>query len=283
MNFLVDKFKKYRPKPTYPSYPCYHTGLYLEDYFYNYYYNNNIETRRTFIPVSWTTLYIENKTSGLQQLLDSLDPNDSYFIISQHDDAVKEKLPKNTIRFCAGGNSGGIPIPLVCSPIPKKDIPKNDKDLLCSFNGSITHHIRQKLVYTLKNKNHSIIEAGIWSISVGVEKYKRYLDVATRSRFLLCPRGYGPHSFRQYEAFQLGCVPVIITDIRFLPWEDTLNWDDFAIITNDIDNLYETLEKVSDERYNSMLATGQQIYNDYFTLEGTCKQIIKKLNMEIDL
>lgn len=275
---MLDRFDKYRPLPKYPTYPPYHTGFYLENYFYNYFISNNIKTNRIYIPINWTTCYIENKTDGLQEILDSLDQSLSYFTVSQHDDAIKEKLPKNTKSFCAGGNSGGIPIPLVCSNIPLTDIPtKTDRDLLCSFYGSITHPIRQKLVNQFKNKPNTIIHGHSWSININKNDYFNYVNTAVRSKFLLCPRGYGLQSFRQYESFQLGCVPVIITDNRFLPWEDELDWESFSIITNNINNLYEILQNISDKKYNDMLMIGQKLYNNYFTLEATCKNIIKRL------
>lgn len=277
---MLETFEKYRPLPTYPTYPPYHSGLYLEDYFYKWYYENNINTERILIPVSWTTCYIDKKIEGLQSQLHELDHSKKYFTICQYDDGIKENLPPDTIQFNAGGNSGGIPIPLVCSKIPAKDIQKyksNKKDILCSFSGSLTHQIRSILCVCLKGKPNCCIQVKNWSPSVDKNEYENYLSVATRSKFLLCPRGYGLNSFRLYEAFQLGCVPVIITDKLFLPWTDELNWEDFAIISQDIKNLYFLLENISEADYNSMLMVGRRLYEDYFTLDGMCKQIYKRL------
>lgn len=277
---MLKIFKEYRPSPEYPTYPPYHAGFYLEDYFYEWYYKNNITTERILIPVSWTTCYIDKKTNGLQELLDKLDNSKKYFTICQYDDGIKERLPKDTLQFNAGGNSGGIPIPLVCSKIPNSDIEKyksQSRDLLCSFSGSITHQIRAILCVCLRDKPSCCLQIKNWSPSVDKNEYENYLSIATRSKFLLCPRGYGLNSFRLYEAFQLGCVPVIITDKLFLPWIDELNWEDFAIISQDIKNLYFLLENISEADYNSMLMVGQRLYEDYFTLDGVCKQIYKRL------
>lgn len=275
-------FKQYQLTPSYSPYPPYHSGDYLETYFYKYLIENNIKTKRIFIPISWTACYLENKTDGLQKLLDSLDNNKSYFVVSQHDDAVKEKLPDDTVRFCAGGNRGGIPIPLVCSPIPKQDIIKyssQNRDLLCSFSGSITHSIRLKLVNVFNNlQDVSIQYNDYWTRNISKERYYEYITTALRSRFLLCPRGYGLNSFRLYESFQLGCVPVVISDKNFLPWEDELNWDSFAVINNDIENLYELLSSISINQYQDLLNNGKKIYENYFSLYGTCNQIIKRIN-----
>ena len=55
------------------------------------------------IPVFWTNCYLQNETAGLQELLDTLNPHFQYFCVSQHDDAINEKLPPNTLHFNAGG------------------------------------------------------------------------------------------------------------------------------------------------------------------------------------
>ena len=78
---ISEIFQDYRPEPQYPVYPPYHTGFYLEDYFYDWYCRNSIETDRVFIPVSWTTCYIDQKTQGLQEALNKLNPNDRYNIL----------------------------------------------------------------------------------------------------------------------------------------------------------------------------------------------------------
>ena len=70
--YLNDFFSEFRPEPNYPIYPPYHTGLYLEDYFYKEYNKENIE-HIFYIPVSWTTTYIQNQDNNLQEKLNSLE------------------------------------------------------------------------------------------------------------------------------------------------------------------------------------------------------------------
>jgi len=278
---ITDKLSIYRPTSFHLPYPPYHKNEYLEEFFYKYLINNQILTTKVFIPVYWTECYLQKKLNGLQKILDELNDDLLYFTVSQHDDAILEKLPKKTQKFCAGGNSGGIPIPLVCSKIPdddKKCYRVSSRDLLCSFHGSITHRIRQRMVDHLKNKPNISINTKKWSQYIDKQNYFQYIYYAMRSKFLLCPRGYGLNSFRLYESFQLGCVPVIVTDKLFLPWCDELNWTEFAIIISDTSKIYDTLVNISNEQYRKMLYIGQTLYEDYFTLEGTCKQIIKRVN-----
>lgn len=276
---LNDRFADFRPSPTYPVYPPYHRGLYLEDYFYDWYRDAKESLNRTLIPVSWTTCHIEGKTRGLQEALNELDPSGKYFTVCQHDDGVQCVLPPDTIQFNAGGNSGGIAIPLVCYPLPVMTRQEVQKEYLCSFVGSVTHPIRRKIAETLNAYQDCPIVMKGWSPSVSQIDLNIFINISLKSRYILCPRGYGLNSFRLYESFQLGAVPVIITDRPFLPWCDELDWNTFSVIIDEenIPNIREILLSIKEEEYNSMLSTGQGLYSDYFTLEGVCEQIGKRV------
>ena len=270
-----------RPTPTYPTYPPYHKGAYLEDYFYNKFIKDNPEVNRDYIAISWTTLYCENKDKNIQSFLDSLDQSKQYFTVLQHDDAPRHRLPPNTICFSAGGNVQGnniIPIPLICS---KLDITNKNlkKETVASFVGSLTHPIRLKMATVLSNDKNYQIWLKHWSPSIDKNEFELFLDCAAKSKFLLCPRGYGLNSFRLYESFQIGCVPVIITDNPYLPWTDEINWNDFSILITekDIPNIKNILENIGDEHYQKLLKNGQLLYFDYFSMDGLYNNIIKRL------
>ena len=280
---LEKLFEAYRPTPTYPTYPPYHTGPYLEDFFCDYYYNNNAKTDRIFIPVSWTTCYIDKKVEGLQDALDNLDQDKKYFTVSQYDDGISQALPPDTIQFNAGGNSGGTPIPLVCSRLIK--LPECiDKKIFASFVGSMTHPVRHEMYNHLREKPDCVLEIKTWSPTVTDDNFYNFISTAMRSKFLLCPRGYGLNSFRLYEAFQLRCVPVIITDKFFLPWSDELDWNEFAVLIHEdmIPEIYNILSSIDDEHYQRMLDKGMELYENYFTLFGVYNQIIRRLLNEIE-
>ena len=174
---LIEIFSNFRPNPKYPTYPPYHEGLYLEDYFFDYFTKNNIQTDRYYIPVFWTTCYVDSCFSGLQEIINTLDPNLKYFTVAQHDDAIRERLPKDTISFNAGGNGGGIPIPLVCSPIKDEVKPKLEKDIFCSFVGSITHPIRNMMYQTLINNPKYVISARNWTSSVSENDFNNFINI----------------------------------------------------------------------------------------------------------
>lgn len=279
MNIPLDFFT---PRPNYPTYPPYHKGLYLEDYFMDFLVKTNPITDRFFIPVSWTSYYNNGMPWNiLQAFLNSLNPQLAYYTVSQHDDAPAQRLPPNTKVFSAGGNYSGpncVPIPLICSPI---DVPEpKPKDIFCSFVGSATHGVRNELYGAFKQDSDFLFTQGGWDITVSDDKLNHFIDVTNRSKFVLCPRGYGKSSFRLYETMQIGAVPVYVSDDHYLPWADELDWSEFCVIVKQeqISDLKNILQNISDEKYNSMLKRIKKVYPLYFTLDATCHQILKRVN-----
>jgi hypothetical protein len=277
-----------------PAYPPYHEGKYLERYFIDFYKEKRNEIDQTgyhFLPVCWTDLYLyrADLLNHLQDVFNSLDPNLKYFTVSQHDDAPFQILPPNTLKFSAGGNQPNcIPIPLICSGI--KNIEKKEKDIFCSFVGSvcqsipgpgkIAYDLRMNMLECLVNKPNYVLKPRQWSAKIENDRQDLFLDITSRSKFTLCPRGYGTTSFRLYEAMQLRSIPVYIYhETPYIPFSDQLDWNKLAVLinSNDMSNIDDILNDISDEKYNEMLDYTQSIYSKYFTLDGMCDNILKYL------
>jgi hypothetical protein len=273
---LFEEFKEFRIPYVGPVYPPYHKGLYLEESFFDGFVNQGQTIKQYFIPVFWTSCYLQNKTKGLQEKLSELDPEKEYFCVSQHDDAIKEKLPTKTTHFSAGGNFGDIPIPLICSPI---SYPTRDKKVFCSFVGSITHPIRQKLDDALRGRAGFEFYSKNWTPSISSTGEELFLRKTSESIFSLCPRGYGASSFRFYEALQLGAVPIFVTDKAWFPFDDVVDWDSFSIRIHESeiqgipDILVEMVPFAS-----KMVEAGKEAYNQYFSIHAFPKQIIRILD-----
>ena len=280
----LNKFEKYVLDFPQVPYPTYHVGKYLEEYFIDFYFKNKNEfdsTGYTFIPVSWTNIYNNHNqlVNDLQKDLNQLDYSKNYFTVSQHDDAPKEKLPPNTIKFSAGGNQPNcVPIPLICSPIP--NVKPVDKDIFCSFVGSATHPVRMEMLHHLVNKEEYILKPKHWSLSIQDKRKDLFLDITSRSIFSLCPRGYGATSFRLYEAMQLGAIPVYIyTDEPYTPFNDILNWNDVCVLidSKDMNKIDYILKNISKQKRNEIILNIKNVYNELFTLEGMCLNILNHL------
>lgn len=264
MNYenLVARSKHLRPDSNYPVYPPYHQGPYLEEYFFNQYR----PTERLYLPIFWTACY-NTGVGGIQEFLNTLDQDKAYFTVSQHDDAPREHLPPNTKIFNAGGNQGGIPIPLICSPFP--EIKKCERDIFCSFRGAITHPIRQKMTEVDPRLVIEIVQPSSFD-TIG-----RFEDLLARSVFSLCPRGYGATSFRLYETIQYESIPVYLYDKLWLPYQEELNWNEFAVLIHEseIHRLAEILNTINIDKMQNKL----QEVKRFFTLLEVCKYITSKL------
>lgn len=287
-------FKDVRPTWSLPQYPPYHRGPNLEEYFYKFYMTHRPEfdaTGYTLIPIFWTMCYWQNRQ--LQPYLDALPKDKKYFAVSQHADAIKEKLPEGSVAFCSGGNNGGIPLPHVTSGVPEKyrpdltdieDLTGRSKKHFCSFTGAVdTHKIRKELHKQLHFRQGYVFNNSSWELDVPQEKQDLFMVTTRNTKFTLCPRGYGPQSFRTYESIQLGSVPVYIhDDNKWLPFDDIVPWDKFAVLVhvNDIDLIDRRLRQISDMQYMSMRAMGTIVYNTLFSLGGVSQQILKHLQNE---
>lgn len=255
--------------------------MYFEKYFYNYIQQlNNNEITQKYIAVFWTELQNSHYNKDkLQNSMNQLNKDNKFFTIVQHDDGINISLPNNVTVFGMGGN-GHIPLPLTYENIELFKIYKNNqKNIFCSFVGSITHNCRQIMINHLYDKKDILIMTSPWSNQIEPNKQTNFLNVTSSSRFTLCPRGYGKTSFRLYEALNLNSIPIYIYDDCFLPYTEILDWSKMAIIIhiNDIGNLYSRLKSISDEQIHEMLEYYKK-YEYLFTYKGMSDYIFNKVN-----
>ncbi len=274
-------------RPTEVVYPPFKNGLYLEEYFSKY---NKIRENR-YIDVFWTNIQIDPKFGGFRNIIAQLLPqnypeilNQKYFTVVQHDDGVMFKLPANTRVYAAGG-TGDVPIPLIYEDNAKKleSIPKKsfaEKDILCSFVGSATHYVREVMRSTLGGSPHFQLFMDRWTNNVNQTQQDAFVDITVRSKFCLAPRGYGRTSFRFYEAFKLGSIPIYIwDDIEWLPYKELIDYSKFCISIHlsKIGDLEKMLLSIDEAAYSKMWEEYEKI-KWYFTMEGMTQYICDKEN-----
>jgi hypothetical protein len=270
--------------PTTP-YPCYHQGLYLEEYFCDYFIKNCLdkEHSRYYLPIFWTNIYLKNwihnyKNPVIHCYLNTIPKDKKYFIVSQHDDAPSEKINHLDVDvYSAGGNyPKGIPIPLICSPIPDDGI-KVEKSIFCSFVGSETHDVRRKTIEYCKKDSDFFISSKTWQYNINKSDLDIFKETTKKSIFTICARGYGKQSFRFYETLQLGSIPVYIyDDMPYLPFSNELNYNSFCIVLDvkNIQNLKDILRSKTQSEIDAMLKNGKEAYENFFTLDKVCEKII---------
>lgn len=129
--------------------------------------------------------------------------------------------------------------------------PNPTRDLLYSFMGDLqTAKVRQTLAQ-LHHPRAAFVDTSSESQAVmwkGTDEqraafWKRYVDLASRSKFVLCPRGMAASSIRLFEMMAMGRAPVVLSDAWVAP--DGPDWESFLIQIPERDALStpEILEK----------------------------------------
>jgi len=287
---------------THVIYPIFKEGKYMEEYFLNYIKKRKLVSNNLkYIDVLWTNVhhhqdFNSNKDRLNTALKEKIDENSSdtqYFTVVQWDDGPLLNIPKDTIIF--GACSGTIPLPLIYEDISNKlinvgyNLEKSrivsskrkykNKSIFCSFVGSMTHPVREKMVQILKNNNkYSLFYKG-WDPNIKMNEAEMFTNLTFQSKFALAPRGYGRSSFRFFEILQLGTVPIYIyDDIEWLPYKEFINYDDICISIHEsqIEQLDTILSEITEQRYNSMIENYIRL-SHYFTLEGMSNYILSKI------
>ena len=276
-------------------YPPFKNGLYLEEYIFHHIKTNNVELKRKYIPALWTNLQLKKEFyQNKQTFQNSLDKwvqenpsTNGYFAVVQFDNGILLDLPPNTLIY--GACSGHIPIPLIyedntqtLSRVYKKSF--EDKQILCSFVGSITsNHIQPNVRATLfrlfqNNPNFKMINSGQWTANVNASSQITFIDTTINSKFALAPRGFGRSSFRFFECFLLGTIPVYVyNDENWLPFKDKINYQKLCIVLHisHIHVLENDLNQITPQKYQAMWDYYHSIKH-LFELEGMTNEFISQ-------
>ena len=164
------------------------------------------------------------------------------------------------------------------------DFPKSEKNILVSFLGSVTHPVRESIKNNILAEN--IIFRDTYHITSNFfdeDKNKEeleYIDILSRSRFSLCPRGTNPNSMRLWESLAAGAIPVLISDNYKLPEWD---WDNTIITLSEnqaaslnAKELYSLLNMIDAHEENKMRENCYKAY-DKFKKENYKNYIIENL------
>ena len=253
---------------------------------------------RTYLPLFWTN-YQLSKESNYDHLSTAIEeymqtyppvhPDKGYFTLVQYDDGPLVQHPK---MYVYGSCKGHTPLPLIYEDrnqtlIRQPRPPLNQKSMLCSFVGSNTHHVRKIMLDTLSREQlHNpdvYIYVQNWTPAVSPPAANHFIEVTRHSKFTLAPRGYGVQSFRFYEAFELGSIPVYIHDQEktdsktnlWLPYQDRIDYHKICIIwhVDDMDTLIPYLRSITQVQYHQMQANYHNI-KQMFTLDYMCESIL---------
>lgn len=238
------------------------------------------ENDRIYLPIYWTNYYVSKNygnddMSELQEELDNLPRDKSYFTICQWDDGILHDVSSLDLFVYGQGGHGDYPIPLNCVP---HGIFSNSllRPTLASFIGSIDgrHPVREKMRDVFKNVEDCVVEH-----HMGKGTFTKFAKYLKESKFSLCPRGYGKTSFRICEALEAGSIPVYIYDEPWIPFEDIVPFNAYGVACHidQIESLPEYLLELSKKRdtMKTMQKNGQIVYDRYYSYEGVRQQILK--------
>lgn len=281
--------KLFRPA-TSVVYPPFKNGRYLEEYAYEKLVEQaeSIQTDLVYVPVFWTNMQIhpsfhdrkQNFQTLLDQALAAMPPTTKYFTIVQHDDGPMLRLPHDTVIF--GACFGTIPIPLIYEDVTYRlqQAERTPKTQLASFVGSATYSIRHQMVGAMAQKPNVNCNMGGWTDSVSAANADHFVADTLKSTFCLAPRGYGRSSFRYFEAMLLDTIPVYFwDDMEWLPYKEELDYTKFSVSIqkNEIQNTYEILSSISEEKIKEMQLELKRV-KPMFTLDGMVGYVIRKIS-----
>lgn len=176
--------------------------------------------------------------------------------------------------YVAGTPRAARRLPIVGGPYPAlpnaPDASLREPSLLFSFQGSRTHRVRSAILELTHPR--AVIEdtSGIrffaWDGSVDPQRETAeasYARVVRDSKFVLCPRGHSPTSFRLYETLAAGRVPVVISDDWLPP--PRIAWDRCVVRVRerDVRRIVPILESI-EETWPAMARAGAEVVGEHF-------------------
>jgi len=145
-------------------------------------------------------------------------------------------FPALEIQDCDRAYAVGAPYfgRITENPIKGVVPPAADADaLLYSFVGSVpTHPVRHEIMKLAADERAHCEDTGqahYWTLD-GDEQARylsRFSEIMARSKFVLCPRGGSPSTYRLYETMEAGRAPVIVSD-AFAPPAGP-DWSSFSL------------------------------------------------------
>ena len=242
---------------THEKYPPFLTCS-LENYFVKRFLDEKkyLEYKHVyFLPVHWTVL--SNKcymyhldqphAQAVKKMFAELPPKKKYYIICQYANGIRFPYPKKTHNFeIHGGHLADYPLPLIyedggyLESQPKKTF--KEKKWLCSFVGADQERGHRKDICDYMDTYQDVtIHIHKWTNNIKKPMQQNFIDITTDSKFCLAPRGWGKSSFRFFEAWKLGTIPVYIwTEDIWLPYKEIIDYTKFSIIIhlNELDKYF---------------------------------------------
>lgn len=259
----------------------------IEERAYSFFKTQDVQSDYIYIPIQWTSWHINpGGEYGLnaQPLINycneltSKHPDEKFFTVVQYDGGTLVPIDNCTIFGSSGSfssplgkNSKYEPIPLLCDP--HGGTPNEVRQYKVGYAGRDTHPIRTEM-----NKKLAHLPQYKFAVNLDHARTETFREVLYNSVFALSPRGFGPASFRMYEAIQMQCVPIYISDEFWLPFTDFIEWEKMCLLVgaDEIDTIPEKVDALLESgEYQTMIDYGQKMYEKHLTWDGCLNTIAK--------
>ena len=225
----------------------------------------------TYVPIYWSALRRHRFGVGLKWFERNRSPGDKYFTIVL-DDIGLPYTPDNLLVF--GANSGDVHIPLSPRHVCRVGLPKS---LYWNFLGSIARHVDYKGV-----RSRAIRACKPIVPNVTQHQPLPFIDYCATmeiSAFTLAPRGFGPTSFRLYEAMAVGSVPIYVwVDKLILPFQDEIDWNEISVVIKmeDLGGIRDRMASVDHMKAGNR---AYEAFHEYFDVAAVARRIVAYLNL----
>lgn len=167
-------------------------------------------------------------------------------------------------RAVRGLTTGGAYSRLI---VPWAEPTHGAADLLYSFMGARTHPVRDQVLALKTDRGYvedtSAVDYFRLEDTQVSEGKARYRAVVERTKFVLCPRGHGPSSFRLFETLASGRVPVVISDDWLPPLGPA--WDECSVQVAEKDVLtLPLLLKDREDDWQRLSEMARQVHAAFF-------------------
>jgi hypothetical protein len=152
---------------------------------------------------------------------------------------------------------------------------------LFSFQGNFTSRIRGRLFSADFGRDDVLIQRTepFWA-NTGGEEFRgfkqQFAETMRASRFVLCPRGIGPSSFRLFETMHSGRVPVILSDAWVPPMG--IDWQacSLRVAEKDIGRLPEICMAAL-PRWEAMAREAHRAWEQWFSTAGLGRLVLASI------
>ena len=158
------------------------------------------------------------------------------------------------------------------------------RELLYCFSGVISYpelaesHIRGGALRPLVGRGRDYFVGSPAEAEAAYGPAGDYVPLMSRSRFTLCPAGYGRWSFRLVQAVLTGSLPVLLADGYELPFAKRIPWDSFLVrvAERDVAAVPDMLRAMPDEEYRRRVEA-MRAARPLFTASGVLDMIEAEL------